>query len=167
MKKKVQTTSWLDTIIYIIIPIIMILGGIRLIRGIVHFSFTIPYIISFLLEILFLFYYGYIAYYVHKRDKRSYFLLLSLVWLSAIQTSLDVANTRTINDGNNFFLVFAIYLGICYIVWIYPNQIYFKKRQNLFQKTNPTLTEIFREKKETLFKKKESEKIEKKEDRKK
>ena len=130
--KKVQTTAWLDLLTYILIPIIGIIGVLNIFRASTHIDWEFYSMFSLISEIILLLFYGGTAYYTHKRDKKAYFLLQFLIVIAAIRASIDFANTRNFNNGDNFIVEFILYFGICFIAWIYPNYIYLKKRKNLF-----------------------------------
>ncbi len=138
MKKKVYTTSWLDFITYIAIPIVLLLGLINVVKTMFSMSFTFYTISMMLIEIVFLIFYGVTAYYTHKRYHKAYNLLLLFFWVTAIRAAFDFANTQTVNTGDNFFLEFALYLGICYLAWILPNKSYLAKRKEIFREEIPT-----------------------------
>lgn len=133
MRRSIQSTLWLDFLTYIALPIVFLLGIFHIIVFVLpQMTWDLYVIITLLIEIAFLIFYGYTVYHAHKRTKRAYYLLRILVWVTAIRTSLDFANTECINKGYNFFLMFAIYFVACYIIWVHTNEIYLEKRKDLF-----------------------------------
>ncbi len=162
MKKEVLTTVWLDVLTYILIPIVLLLGVISVFRTMIHITFEFYPMLMMLIEIVLLIFYGVTAYYSHKKDKKAMELLSLLTWVTAVQVSLDFANTRAMNNGDNFVLACFFYLAACYFLWIIPNRIYFQKRKSLFVNESPSIV-LFPSKKKTVKKKKTSSKEEKKE----
>ncbi len=133
MKNKVYTTFWIDAITYIVIPIILLLGTINVITNIFSMSFHFYNIIVTIIEIIFLVFYGTVAYYTHKRYKKAYSLFGLLIWVTAIRAAFEFANTRAVNDGDNIFLMFGLYLVVAYFVWVLPNKAYLEKRKEIFR----------------------------------
>lgn len=133
MKKEYQSTIWLDVLTYIILPFIIIFGTIGVIRGLLYETFNFEFFVYVLLEISLLAFYGCTFYNSYKRTKLGYNLLRILMVISAIMAATDFANTESYNNGYNFVLVFIFYLVAAGFIWIYPNEIYLRKRKELFK----------------------------------
>lgn len=132
MKKEIKTTLWLDLLTYIIIPFVLLIGSINIIRALLYGVINIHFFIFLFIEVAFLTFYGFTFYHSYKRNKDAYMLLRLLILITSIQAGLDFANTQNINSGHSFILSLLGYLIVIAIVWIYPNEIYFKNRKNLF-----------------------------------
>ncbi len=133
MNKKVQTTTWLDLLTYIILPLVIIGNTWNVITTLLYSKLEIYTILITIVEIFFIVFYGYTLYRTHQRSEIAPKLLTGLFWITSFQTSAEFANTECINKGYNFFLMFAIYLLFCYIVWVRTNQVYLEKRMDLFK----------------------------------
>jgi uncharacterized protein (DUF983 family) len=132
MKKEIRTTLWLDLLTYIIIPIVILLGTIGVIRSLLYGMFSFEFFVFLFIEIAFLVLYGYTFYHAYNRNKEGYTLFRLLILLTAVRAGMDFANTQNINEGHNFVLAFLGYIVVATIAWIYPNELYFKKRKDLF-----------------------------------
>lgn len=132
MKKELQTTIWLDLLTYVIIPFVLLIGTIDIIRALLYGVFNLEFFVFLLIEVVFLMFYAYTFYNSYKRTKDAYVLFRILIFITAIRAGLDYANTQNINNGDSFILAFLGYFAIVAIVWIYPNEIYFKKRKDIF-----------------------------------
>ncbi len=135
--KKVQSTVWLDILTYILLPIVVVIGVWNTLRVMRHIDWDFFEVSMMLVEIALLVFYGYTAYYTHKRDKKAYLLLQILFWVTALRASIDFANTRMVNNQDNFLIEFCLYLGICYLAWILPNNVYLQKRKAIFKEELP------------------------------
>jgi len=133
-KKKVwkKSTKWLDALVFIILPILSIVGTIRVLRSIAGGNIEGIGWAFFLVEILFIILFITTAYYAYNRTKEGYVLLYILIILSGIQAAVIFAIEQSYDRDPNFFMVFGGYLLGCYILWYFPNQSYFKQRKELF-----------------------------------
>lgn len=136
MNRKVQTTTWLDFLTYILLPLVIIGNSYSIISTLMHSKLELYTVLIAIVEIFFVIFYAYTIYRTHKRSEVAPKLLYILFWLTALQTSADFANTECINKGYNFFLMFALYLFFCYVIWIRTNQVYLEKRKDLFISKN-------------------------------
>ena len=137
MKGEKKTTVWLDTLTYLLIPLVVIIGGWQLIASIVSGNVPGSAWLLIILEVLYLLFHIYTVYHVYHRNKSAYFLLRILIVVTAVRTALEYANTRNTNTGQSFILLFLGYLAVCAILWVYPNELYFKARKHLFGIKNP------------------------------
>lgn len=132
MKKKIQSTIWLDLITYIILPLIVIGSSWNLFFAIFHMKWGLYSTVMVIVEISLTIFYGLTVYQTHKRTALAPKLLRALFWITAFQASFEFANTEYMNKGYNLFLMFGIYFAACYIVWIRTNETYLQNRMDIF-----------------------------------
>lgn len=134
MKNKYITTYWIDVLTYIILPFITLVSVIGMIRTLMNESFSWKLLPMFILELSFIVLYVLTVINSHKRTKVAYYLFRVLIWTTAIRASVDFAFSGASKFGSVVSLIG--YLVICGLVWIYPNEIYLKKRKELFKGEN-------------------------------
>ena len=127
-----KSTKWLDALVFIILPILSVIGSIRILRTITGGSLTGLGWVFFLTELMFVVLFIATSYYAYKRTKEGYVLIYILVILSGIQAAVLFGIEQSYERDPNFFVAFGGYLIACYLLWYYPNQSYFKVRKELF-----------------------------------
>ena len=134
-KKEVKkTTVWLDALVCILLPVITLIGTVRIIRTLLNGNLRGMGIVFLLLEIIFTLLHAYTMYHAYNRHKEGYMLLRILIILTAIRSSINFAVMQNANSDINVFLVFFGYFAVCCVAWIYPHEIYFKARKHLFKR---------------------------------
>jgi len=142
MKGEKKTTLWLDILTYILIPLVVIIGGYQLIGTILTGDVVGGRAWLFVFfEAAFLLLHIYTVYHVYQRNRSAYFLLRFLIVATAIRAAIEYANTRNANTDQNFLLIFLGYLAVCAVFWVYPNEIYFRARKHLFLGKNAVKVE--------------------------
>jgi len=125
--KKYVTTYWLDLLTYIIIPFIAINGIYKIVSSL--FQGVLSWLL--LLEFVFVVLYVLTFFNSHNRTKLAYILFRILITMSAIRAVIDF-----ILKGEFNWPSFIVYSIGCVFLWIYPNEIYLKKRKHLFKNEN-------------------------------
>lgn len=131
MKKKYMTTYWMDLLTYIIIPFITVVATFRVVRSLLYSSFSWVLLVSLLIEIAFIALYVITFLSSHNRTKAAVTCFRILVIATALRAAIDFAITGV--SGYNSILAFIGYAALCAVVWVYPNEIYFKNRKELFK----------------------------------
>lgn len=131
MKKKYMTTYWMDLLTYIILPFITIVATFRVVRTLLFESFSWNLLYMLIIEALFIGLYVITFLSSHNRTKLGYTCFRVLVIATAIRAALDFAFSGVSDYGTAISLIG--YLAICSLVWVYPNEIYFKNRKELFK----------------------------------
>jgi len=133
-KKKVwkKQTKWLDALVYIILPILALILGIRTLRVLVTGSIGGINILFFIIEIVLLALFVATTYYAYHRTKEGYVLLHVLIIISGIQAGVMFAIEQSFDRDPNFLFTFVAYMLACCILWYLPNRSYFKARKELF-----------------------------------
>lgn len=134
MKKKYMTTYWMDLLTYVIIPFITVVATFRVIRSLLYSSFSLNLLISLIIEVAFIGLYVVTVLSSHNRTTIAYPCFRILVLATALRAAIDFAVTGV--SGYNSILSFLGYLVLCTAVWVYPNEIYFKNRKELFKNEN-------------------------------
>jgi hypothetical protein len=132
MNKELKTTVWLDLLTYLLLPFVILFGIIEIVRGLLYGVFSLGFMGYLILELAIIGFYVYTFYHARKRNKQAFNLFRILIVISAVRAGLDYATTQNANNGHNFILILIAYLVIAGIAWVYPNEIYFKKRKDLF-----------------------------------
>ena len=131
MKKKYMTTYWMDLLTYIVLPFITVVSTLGIVRTLMYEAFSWKLLSMLILEILFIGLYVLTVLSSHKRTKAAYSLFRILVYATAIRASIDFAFSGVSDYGTVISLIG--YLVVCGFVWVYPNEIYFKNRKELFK----------------------------------
>lgn len=143
MKKRIQSTIWLDLLTYIILPLVVLKSSWNIISSISYLKWNLYTIVLMIVEVSLIVFYSLTVYHSHKRTALAPKLLRALFWITAIQASFDFANTEQINKGYNLFLTFGLYFAACYVVWIRTNEVYLENRKEIFGKES-TLKKNYR-----------------------
>lgn len=143
--KKYMTTYWLDLLTYIIFPFVTFVGVFRVVKSLLYGSFSWSYFLFLILEISFICLYIITFFSSHNRTKNAYICFRIVVIATAIRAAFDFAWTDVNNYG--FAISFVGYLVGCVVLWVYPNEIYFKKRKELFKNDNKINLFVFNNKK--------------------
>lgn len=131
MKKKYMTTYWMDLLTYIVLPFITVVSTLGIVRTLMYEAFSWKLLSMLILEVLFIGLYVLTVLSSHKRTKAAYSLFRILVYATAIRASFDFAFSGVSRYGTA--ISFFGYLAVCILVWLYPNEIYFKNRKELFK----------------------------------
>lgn len=132
MKKKYLTTYWLDLLTYVILPFITIVAVFNVIKGLLYSTFSLAFLLAFIAEIVFICLYILTFITSYKRTKPAYFFFRVLIYATALKAALDFTLTQVTSWEP--ILAFLVYFLAACCFWIYPNEIYFKKRKYLFIK---------------------------------
>ena len=141
-----KPTLWLDLLTYVLIPLVTLLGLIRVVRTVFVGNFTTETTIFLLVELAFIILFLYTLYHVHNRNKPGFFLIRFIVYITAVRASVDFAFFETANKDSSFLFAMGTYLVISALVWIMPNELYFRAREQLF-KNESTLAQLFKKEK--------------------
>lgn len=152
MKKKYMTTYWMDLLTYIVLPFISVVATYRVIRTLLFDTFSWNLLIMLIVELLFIGLYVMTIIHSHKRNKLALICFRILVIATSLRAAYDFAFSGVSDYGT--VVSFVGYLLICGVVWIYPNEIYFKNRHELFK--NDTKIKLFTKKNETKKTKKKT-----------
>ena len=137
MKKKYMTTYWMDLLTYIILPFISVVATYRVIRTLLFDAFSWNLLLMLIIELLFIGLYIMTILQSHKRNKLALICFRVLVIATSLRAAYDFAFSGVSDYGT--VISFVGYLLVCGLVWIYPNEIYFEKRKELF-KNNSKIT---------------------------
>ena len=132
MKKKYLTTCWLDLLTYIILPFVTIVAVINVVKGLLYSTFSLSFLLALIAELVFICLYVLTFFTSYKRSKPAYFFFRVLIYATAVKAALDFTLTKVTNLEP--ILAFLVYLLAVSILWIYPNEKYFKNRKELFNK---------------------------------
>ena len=149
MKKKYMTTYWMDLLTYIILPFITVVATFRVVRTLLFETFSRNLLIMLIIELLFISLYVITLLSSHNRTKVAYTCFRVLVIATSIRAAFDFAASEVSNYGT--MVSFIGYLVVCSLVWIYPNELYFKNRKELFK--NDSKIKLFNKKKKVSNKK--------------
>ena len=132
MNKKYLTTYWLDLLTYIVLPFVTVVASINVVKGLLYSAFSFEFLLALIAELVFICLYVLTFITSYKISKPAYFFFRVLVYATALKAALDFTLSQV--TGLEPILAFLVYFLIVSIVWIYPNEIYFKKRKHLFAK---------------------------------
>lgn len=132
MKKKYLTTYWLDLLTYIILPFVTIVAVINVVKGLLYSTFSLSFLLALIAELVFICLYILTFFTSYKRTKPAYFFFRVLIYATAVKAALDFTLTEVTNLEP--ILAFLVYFLAVAILWIYPNEKYFKNRKELFNK---------------------------------
>lgn len=151
MKKKYMTTYWMDLLTYIILPFITVVATFRVVRTLLFESFSRNLLIMLIIELLFISLYVITFLSSHNRTKNAYTCFRVLVVATSIRAAFDFAASGVSNYGT--MVSFIGYLVVCALVWIYPNEVYFKNRKELFKNNSKIKLSVSNKKKKNENKK--------------
>lgn len=133
-EKKYMTTYWMDLLTYIVIPFVSLVSTIRVVRSLLYSEFSISFFCFLVVEIIYISLYVITFFNAYRKSKMGYICFRILIYATTLYATVDYTLSQV--SGYNNILTFIGYLFVCAILWVYPNEVYFKKRKDLFKNEN-------------------------------
>ena len=131
-KEEKKKTVWLDALVYILLPLVTLIGGVRALSTLVSRNISGQETVYLVLGIAFVILHAATLYYAYKRTKVGYCLIRVLILVTAIRSAVEFGIVQNFNNETNLLLAIMGYFVALSILWIYPNEIYFRARKHLF-----------------------------------